>query len=78
MNGTSPEASVTDTSVWQFAFLPSAVAYCGAAPTEAFALLRQSGVADHQPGSITADSLSAWFQKVAFSGALSHRTAPMK
>ncbi len=35
MIGTSLDASVTDTSVWQFAFLPSADAYCGATPTDA-------------------------------------------
>jgi len=35
MTGTSLEASVTDISVWQFAFSPSAVAYCGAMPTDA-------------------------------------------
>src|SRR3546814_2402436 len=35
MIGTSRDASVTDTSVWQFAFLPSADAYCGATPTDA-------------------------------------------
>ena len=32
--GTSFRASVTDTSVWQFALLPSIEAYCGATPTE--------------------------------------------
>src|SRR3546814_1886650 len=35
MIGTSRDVSVTDTSVWQFAFLPSADAYCGATPTDA-------------------------------------------
>ena len=34
MTGTSPDARVSHTSVWQFAFLPSAEAYCGATPTE--------------------------------------------
>jgi DNA-binding transcriptional LysR family regulator len=34
MTGTSPRASVSDTSVWQLAVLPSAEAYCGATPTE--------------------------------------------
>ena len=34
ITGTSPRASVSDTSVWQFAVLPSAEAYCGATPTE--------------------------------------------
>lgn len=34
-NGPSSEASVTDNSVCQFAFLPNAVAYCGATPTDA-------------------------------------------
>src|ERR1019366_3866782 len=33
MTGTSPRASVNDTSVWQLAVLPSAEAYCGATPT---------------------------------------------
>lgn len=27
--GNSSEASVTDASIWQFALLPNAVAYCG-------------------------------------------------
>lgn len=35
MSGTSPDASVTDTSVWQLAFLPNAEAYWGATPTDA-------------------------------------------
>lgn len=39
MTGTSPEASVTDTSIWQLAFSPSAVAYWGATSTEAFQCL---------------------------------------
>jgi hypothetical protein len=34
MTGTSPQASVSDTRVWQFAVLPSAEAYCAATPTE--------------------------------------------
>ena len=34
MTGTSPRASVSDTSVWQLAVLPSAEAYCAATPTE--------------------------------------------
>jgi len=34
ITGTSPDASVVATSVWQLAFLPSAEAYCGATPTE--------------------------------------------
>jgi len=34
MTGTSPDASVVDTSVRQLAFLPSAEAYCGATPKE--------------------------------------------
>jgi len=32
--GTSSRASVTETSVWQFALFPSIEAYCGATPTE--------------------------------------------
>lgn len=34
MTGTSPEASVSDTKIWQLAFLPKAEAYCRATPTE--------------------------------------------
>src|SRR3974390_1063240 len=34
ITGTSPRASVSDTSVWQLAVLPKAEAYCGATPTE--------------------------------------------
>src|ERR1700728_3176487 len=34
ITGTSSRASVSDTSVWQLAILPSAEAYCGATPTE--------------------------------------------
>lgn len=45
MMGTSPDAKVTDTNVWQFAFLPSTVVYCGALPTEAFPFLGRVVVA---------------------------------
>src|SRR6266567_365172 len=34
VTGTSPRASVSDTNVWQLAFLPKADAYCEATPTE--------------------------------------------
>ena len=34
ITGTSPRASVSDTSVWQLAVLPRAEAYCAATPTE--------------------------------------------
>ncbi len=34
ITGTSPRASVSDTSVWQLAVLPRAEAYCEATPTE--------------------------------------------
>ena len=34
VTGTSPRASVRDTSVWQLAVLPNAEAYCAATPTE--------------------------------------------
>ena len=36
MTGTSPDASVSDTSVWQLAFFPKVEAYCGA-PAESSA-----------------------------------------
>ena len=39
ITGTSSRASVSDTSVWQLAFLPSAEAYCQATPTECLPFL---------------------------------------
>ena len=36
ITGTSPRASVSETSVWQLAVLPRAEAYCAATPTECF------------------------------------------
>jgi hypothetical protein len=44
--GTSRQASVIDTKVWQFAVWPSAEAYCAATPT-ARALLRHRGIINH-------------------------------
>src|SRR5271168_4034419 len=46
MTGTSSRASVSDTSVWQLAVLPSAEAYCGATPTECDPFFRQRRVVD--------------------------------
>src|SRR2546429_507339 len=43
MTGTSPRASVSDTSVWQLAVLPSAEAYCAATPTECVPFLGSLG-----------------------------------
>ncbi len=39
VTGTSFEAKVSDTRVWQLAFLPSTEAYCGATPTGALPFL---------------------------------------
>src|SRR4051794_18069282 len=50
MTGTSLRASVSDTSVWQLAVLPSAEAYCAATPTECVPFLGYRGVIDHQNG----------------------------
>ena len=53
--GTSPRASVSETSTWQFAVLPSSPQYCGATPTEAVPFLGMPGVVDHQHGVRAAD-----------------------
>jgi hypothetical protein len=39
ITGTSPRASVSETSTWQFAFFPSAEAYCAPTPTECLPFL---------------------------------------
>src|SRR5882757_6987370 len=54
ITGTSPRASVSDTSVWQLAFLPRAEAYCEATD-RMLALLRQRSVVDHQHRIAAAD-----------------------
>ncbi|CAO4177892.1 hypothetical protein AFFFEF_03084 [Methylorubrum extorquens] len=46
-NGDLTAASVSETSVWQLAFLPSVVAYCVATATS-LTLLRQRRVIDHE------------------------------
>jgi hypothetical protein len=68
MSGTSPEASVTDTSVWQFAFLPSAVAYWGATPTEALPFLGRAVSSMISQAPLPPTNSSAWRHKVASSG----------
>lgn len=78
MDGGYVDASVTDTSLWQLAFLPNAVAYWGATPTEALPFFGRavSSMISQAPSPPT--SSSAWPYKVASSGALSNRPAPMK
>jgi hypothetical protein len=78
MTGTSPEASVTDTSVWQFAFLPSTVAYCGATPTEALPFLGSAVSSMISQALSPPTNPSACRHNVASSGALSQIPAPMK
>src|SRR3546814_6602835 len=70
MIGTSRDASVTDTSVWQFAFLPSADAYCGATPTDAVPFFGNavSSMISHALSPPT--SASACSHRVASSGPL--------
>lgn len=46
--GTSARASVSDTSVWQLALLPSIEAYCGGDPDGMLSLLRQGCIIDHK------------------------------
>ena len=78
MTGTSPEAKVTKTSIWQFAFLPSTVAYWGATPTEALPFLgRAVSSMISQPLSPPTNS-SACRHNVTSSGPLSQIPAPMK
>jgi hypothetical protein len=59
MTGTSPRASVSDTSVWQLAVLPSAEAYCGATPTECAPFLGIAVSSITSTASLPPTSLSA-------------------
>jgi hypothetical protein len=68
MIGTSPDATVTDTRVWQFAFLPSAVPYCGATPTEAFPFL----------GSAVSSMISQALSPPTSSSACCHKVASQR
>jgi hypothetical protein len=65
MTGTSPRASVSDTTVWQLAVLPSAEAYCAATLPNA-SLLRYRGVIDHQHGIAAPDKLIRLNQQLCF------------
>lgn len=55
MTGTSPEASVSDTSVWQLAFLPSTEAYSGATPIKWRPFLGKGRIVNDQPSVVPAD-----------------------
>lgn len=70
MMGTSPDASVIETIVWKFAFLPSTVAYCGATPTEALPFLGRAVSSMIGQALPLPTNWSAWLHKVASSGAL--------
>src|SRR6266481_6751782 len=59
MTGTSPRASVSDTSVWQLAVLPSAEAYCAATPTECVPFLGIAVSSITRTASLPPTSLSA-------------------
>jgi hypothetical protein len=48
--GTSSRASVSETNVWQLAFLPSAEAYCEATPTECMPFFGTAVDARRRPG----------------------------
>jgi len=61
ITGTSRDASVSDTSVWQLAFLPSAEANCDAPPTECVPFFGKnvSSIINQACGSPTCRSASA-------------------
>ncbi len=58
--GTSSWASVSETRVWQFAFLPSAEAYCGATPTECWPFFGRAVSSMTSTASGPPTSRSAW------------------
>jgi hypothetical protein len=72
MTGTSSEANVTDTKVWQLAFLPSTVAYCGATPIETLPFLGSAMSAVISQAFSTPTRTSESRHNVASSGAPSH------
>src|SRR5258705_1453394 len=62
VTGTSPRASVSDTSVWQLAVLPNAEAYCAATPTECLPFFGIDVSSITNTASLPPTSLSAWMR----------------
>ena len=69
ITGTSSRASVSDTSVWQLAVLPSAEAYCGATPTECVPFFGSAVSSTTRTPLAPPISLSAWIASSSSSGA---------
>src|SRR5205823_13668237 len=78
MAGTSPRASVSDTSVWQLAVLPSAEAYCAVTPTECVPFLGIAVSSITSTASLPPTSLSAWTSSSVSTGVASQTPAAMK
>src|SRR6202453_492108 len=73
ITGTSSRASVSDTSVWQLAVLPSAEAYCGATPTECEPFFGSAVSSMTRAAPAPPISLSAWIASSSSSSASSRR-----
>src|SRR5215471_1116926 len=78
MIGTSPDARVSDTSVWQLAFLPSAEVYCGATPTECSPFLGSAVSSMISQASSRPTILSASASSTLSTGAASHGPLAIK
>src|SRR4029077_11918658 len=78
ITGTSSRASVSDTSVWQLAFLPSAEAYCQATPTECLPFFGTAVSSITNTASLPPTSLSAWTSSSFSNGAASQTPAATK
>src|SRR6266705_2120435 len=78
VTGTSPRASVSDTNVWQLAFLPKADAYCEATPTECLPFFGIAVSSITSTASLPPISLSAWIRSSFSSGVASQTPAATK
>jgi hypothetical protein len=78
ITGTSSRASVSDTSVWQLAVLPSAEAYCGATPTECVPFFGSAVSSTTRTALAPPISLSAWIASSSVSGASFQTPLAMK
>jgi hypothetical protein len=78
MAGTSSLAKVSDTSVWQLAFLPKAEAYCGATPTECVPFFGSAVSSTIRKASSPPSNASAWRTSSCSSGAASQTPALTK
>ena len=76
--GISFRASVSDTSVWQLAVLPSAEAYCGATPTECDPFFGSAVSSTTRTALAPPISLSAWIASSSSSGASFQTPLEMK